>query len=767
LNYSNYIYWDTTTTPASWQADTTNRVHIGKNAGQTSQQLLAVAIGNNAGFTGQGSSAVAVGDRAAESGQSDNAVAIGYYAGNSNQNNYAVAIGSGAGQTSQSTSAIAMGYYPAGQNSQGQNAIAIGREAGQASQSTNAIAIGFQAGNSNQGQNAIAIGNLAGPTNQSTNTIVLNASGISLPTTVDNSLYIRPIRNTAGSNLVLSYNTTTYEVGYTVTPTGPTGFTGPTGQTGTTGTTGPTGMVGTGPTGTTGTTGPTGTTGTAGRTGFTGPTGVIGAVGLNYSNYIYWDTTTTPASWQADTTDRVHIGSNAGSTGQLANAVAIGNQAGQSGQQASAIAIGYLAGQTNQSTNTIVLNASGTTLNTDTSNGLYISPIKSAYNTSQSTLNTSPGYLTYNTTTKEVVTITTPTPYINVINGDMSVNQRNKGAISTDSSSEGFIAFPLDRWSGWARGAAALTVQQLSVSDLPNFNYYMRVTGTTVLSNSYGNMYQQIEARQVRELMQNSTTTAPQLTLSFWTRSSVASFIFSISMANNTNSATTRGIVVDSVTSSSANTWQRNSITFNSGTGLTWDFTDGTMALTLTIIYLKSANWLSLYGSISNNVWSTVAQGGGFGGTNTAQTSTVFTQLSTGVTFDITGFQFDYGSIASPYQTIEYWIQLRFCQRYYYRITADSSSYLISVATFFATGSHLCIIYFPVQMRIAPSFNKSGTNIINIRTTAATQTTSQINQGLSEISRENVMLFTVTASLASNGTAFLNTVGAWLEWTAE
>jgi hypothetical protein len=57
----------------------------------------------------------------------------------------------------------------------------------------------------------------------------------------------------------------------------------------------------------------------------------------------------------------VHIGANAGKTGQGANTVAIGNNAGFFEQGTNAIAIGNNAGATGQGANSIHLNSSGTT----------------------------------------------------------------------------------------------------------------------------------------------------------------------------------------------------------------------------------------------------------------------------------------------------------------------------------------------------------------------------------------------------------------------
>ncbi len=91
----------------------------------------------------------------------------------------------------------------------------------------------------------------------------------------------------------------------------------------------------------------------------------------------------------------VAIGSGSGAVDQGYNSVAIGHNAGDGTQGNTAIAIGYLAGHNNQLDNTIILNASGTTLDSATTNALYINPVRNdVANTAE--------IMFYNTTSKEI-----------------------------------------------------------------------------------------------------------------------------------------------------------------------------------------------------------------------------------------------------------------------------------------------------------------------------------------------------------------------------
>jgi hypothetical protein len=97
--------------------------------------------------------------------------------------------------------------------------------------------------------------------------------------------------------------------------------------------------------------------------------------------------------WRPNGGFNVAIGAFAGSTLQQSFATAVGAYAGLENQGAFSVAIGTGAGQQNQPENSIVINASGGNLNADTSNALYISPIRTALSTN---------VLYYNQTTKEV-----------------------------------------------------------------------------------------------------------------------------------------------------------------------------------------------------------------------------------------------------------------------------------------------------------------------------------------------------------------------------
>jgi hypothetical protein len=137
-------------------------------------------------------------------------------------------------------------------------------------------------------------------------------------------------------------------------PTGIQGATGPTGaqSQGITGATGPTGIQGnTGPTGVQGE-GIIGATGPTGIQGNTGPTGLVGVAGVNYSDYLYWDSSL--QSWQSGD-QSVHIGSYSGYINQQNTSIAIGYKSGSNYQSTGSISIGNCSGYNNQGNSSICI----------------------------------------------------------------------------------------------------------------------------------------------------------------------------------------------------------------------------------------------------------------------------------------------------------------------------------------------------------------------------------------------------------------------------
>jgi len=281
-----------------------------------------------------------------------------------------------------------------------------------------------------------------------------------------------------------------------------------------------------------------------------------------------------------------------------------------------------------------------------------------------------------------------------IINGDMRIDQRNAGEIHTPVAN----TYSIDRWNFQLSQASKLTAQRQSITNpqQADNNYYcLNVTsssGYSVTSSDYFLLGQFVEGFNCADLGWG-TSGAKSITISFWVYSSLTgSFGGSVQ-----NSAITRSYPF-SYTISSANTWEKKTITiagdtsgtwvtgsglgirlyFGLGTGSTVSGTSGSWA---------SANYLSATGAIS------------VVGTN-------------GATFYITGVQLEAGSTATEFERRPYGTEVALCQRYYYRQTRTSgaSNGINNVFSYIqmATNAYQTNISFPVTMRSAPSFESSS-----------------------------------------------------------
>ena len=341
------MFWDTTQKlgQGDWVVGN-QKITLGSNAGEFSQESAAIAIGVNAGNTEQRSGSIAIGQSAGQFGQQSSGVAIGVNAGNTGQQSGSIAIGENAGQVGQEFAAIAIGVN-AGNTGQKSRSIAIGESAGQISQETASVAIGVNAGNSEQKSGSIAIGFDAGKYSQATHAIAI---GVNAGTTEQKSDSIA-IGVDAGH---VGQESAAIAIGVNA---------GNTGQ-------------------------KSGSIAIGQSAGQVGQESASVAIGVNAGN----------ANQKSGS---IAIGENAGLIGQETNSVALGSNSAKFGQGSNAIAIGHLAsGGAYQENNTIILNATGSNLDgiANATQRIYIAPIRSD--------DTQDLMLAYNTTTKEVVTTT-------------------------------------------------------------------------------------------------------------------------------------------------------------------------------------------------------------------------------------------------------------------------------------------------------------------------------------------------------------------------
>ena len=290
-----------------------------------------------------------------------------------------------------------------------------------------------------------------------------------------------------------------------------------------------------------------------------------------------------------------------------------------------------------------------------------------------------------------------------IINGDMRIDQRNAGASVTPSTL--YNTYTLDRWNTVYSVGSKFSVQQNAGSVTPpsGFKYYLGVTSLSAYTPGSAEQYtlvQNIEGYNVADLGWGAAG-AQTVTLSFWVRSSLTGTFGGVlgnSAANRTYPFT--------YTISAANTWEQKTVTVAGDTTGTWLTTNG---IGMQVIFSLGAGstYLGTAGS-----WSGSTYTGATGQTNVVATN--------GATFYITGVQLEAGSVASPFERVDYGRELIMCQRYYLKSysvgTAPGTNTSTGARSFYATatsGETSGSIVFPVAMRANPTitfYTPAGTS---------------------------------------------------------
>ena len=338
------------------------------------------------------------------------------------------------------------------------------------------------------------------------------------------------------------------------------------------------------------------------------------------------------------------------------------------------------------------------------------------------------------------ITANAVTPSVNmknrIINGNMSVDQRNNGASVTIDQTGG--TYTLDRWYGRDDSDGAYSIQQ--VSDAPTgFTNSLKITITTTDSSlsasQYGFIGQWIEGFNTADLG-FGTASAKTVTLSFWVKGSVTGqFGGSI-----INSAQDRSYPFN-YTISAANTWEQKTVTITGDTTGTWLTTNGAGIGVIFAVGVGS-NFLS-----TANTWI-----GSFEMSATGQTNLYATS---GGTLQFTGVQLEVGSTATSFDYRPYGTELALCQRYFQDFSGLNNS--IFQSTYKSASGQVNVVNLNnlVTMRAVPTVTIVGTWVVS-------NMSQPVNQGAS------ITNHTIGANSTASGIAsFYNSATAYHTLSAE
>ena len=238
-----------------------------------------------------------------------------------------------------------------------------------------------------------------------------------------------------------------------------------------------------------------------------------------------------------------------------------------------------------------------------------------------------------------------------IINGAMSVYQRSTGS-AINNLGFGTPNYALDRWAMFGNVANKFSVHQNAGSVTPpvGFRNYLGVTSLSAHSPTGADYYriqQRIEGFNFADLMWG-TANAQTVTLSFWVRSSLTG---TFGGALN-NEALNRSYPF-AYTISSANTWERKTLTIAGDTTGTWvGATNGTG--------VELVFGLSVTSTLSGTAGAWAA------GSFLSVTGAVSVLGTNNATFYITGVQLEKGTQATSFEYRQHQQEVALCQRYFY-----------------------------------------------------------------------------------------------------
>jgi len=168
---------------------------------------------------------------------------------------------------------------------------------------------------------------------------------------------------------------------------------------------------------------------------------------------------------------------------------------------------------------------------------------------------------------------------------------------------------------------------------------------------------QTLEGQDVQRVLKG-TSSAQQLTLSFWVKSNVTgTYIAELQDLDNSRK------ISASYTISASATWERKTITFIADTTGAFDNDNGS-SLEVNFWLGAGSTWTG--GSPLQTTWGT--------GSNTRATGQTNLAAATNNYWQITGVQLEVGSQATAFEFKPFETELRQCQRYYE--TGDANSFV-------------------------------------------------------------------------------------------
>ena len=340
-----------------------------------------------------------------------------------------------------------------------------------------------------------------------------------------------------------------------------------------------------------------------------------------------------------------------------------------------------------------------------------------------------------------------------IINGDFRIFQRASGSTAIGNGTYSTA----DRYKTHFSNEGAGTTQQYTMTDADRattghsfaWQWDVGTADGTIGSGQTCYFRQFIEAQNCSGLAYGSSA-AKTLTLSFWVKSAkTGTYCCSVAKPDST-----AYYLPLEYTISSADTWEFKTLEISPTAGSTSLITgsggdiaqDNGQGL---ILYWWLAAGSQFHGT--NNTWTTNSD-------HLATSNQVNWLDSTSNDFYITGIQLEIGDSASDFEHLPFDVQLRRCQRYYYRTpdggdagTSASSGYQhMGNGYMHASTNMIGHFVFPEVMRTAPTCSQVGVRVLDF---SGSRTPSSISFE-SPSARSVQPQFTISGATQGHGAAF-------------
>ncbi len=341
-----------------------------------------------------------------------------------------------------------------------------------------------------------------------------------------------------------------------------------------------------------------------------------------------------------------------------------------------------------------------------------------------------------------------------LINGDQSIAQRSTSTASITSSGYHTV----DRFSTFNDGPLGTWTQSQSttVPSGQGFSTSLKMDCTTAdASPAAGDrlgIRQQFEGQNMQYL-KYSTSSAESTTLSFWVRSNkTGTYIVEL------YGVTDNRQISKSYTISSADTWEKKTITFAGDTGGTYN-NDNTSELMISWYLAAGSNYTS--GTLSTTWGAKTDADRAVGQVNLAD--------STSNEWYITGVQLEAGTAASDFEFLPFDVNLQRCRRYYQvLIPSSGANNGLGIGFSYSTSQFQVSNTLNPVMRSTPTIDYESGSYYQVQQGSGDVASTTL---ATNISSEFLMHFNVTGGTyqgaGTAGVAFASSNSAFVAFSSE